>query len=151
MFEINFKVKNISITDNKEDMYYMVLLADSKDSNPSNYLIFQKTYDPDELEEESELSKPQREMGGEKYTNDRLNRAAKEEDGYTDGKSTEEAKKAQKAIKKAERNGNKIEHKKIDVHVDKDGNLRDTPKAKDWKAKPPKTKAKGNTPKKKGK
>lgn len=64
MFEINFKVKNISITDNKEDMYYMVSLADSKDSNPSNYLIFQKTYDPDELEEESELSEPYIECNG---------------------------------------------------------------------------------------
>ncbi|WKX76199.1 hypothetical protein [Zobellia laminariae] len=87
------------------------------------------------------LKGDQKTMGGKEYSEDRLDRAAQGDDGYTDGTSTEEAIKAQEAIENAKANGNKIEHKKIDVHVDNDGNLRDTPKVKDWK-KPPKKKGK---------
>ncbi|WP_271782004.1 hypothetical protein [Aquimarina algiphila] len=109
------------------------------------YIAEVKTTQQDRLWNKGEtkdipLSKPQREMGGEKYSTDRLERAANKDDGYTDGKSTSEAKKAKEAIKEAKANGNKIEHKKIDVHVDKDGNLRNIPKVKEWKAKPPKPK-----------
>ena len=86
------------------------------------------------------MSKTQRELGGENYTTDRLDKAAKKDDGYKKGNSSDEAKKAQDAIKDAKADGNKIEHKKADVHVDKDGNLRDKPKSKDWEAKPPKKK-----------
>lgn len=75
----------------------------------------------------------QKTMGGEKYTNDRLNRAANGEDGYTDGKSTAEAKKALKDLAKAKRNKNIIKNKKYDVLVDKKGNLRTNPIEREWK------------------
>ncbi|WP_042226286.1 hypothetical protein, partial [Porphyromonas crevioricanis] len=43
------------------------------------------------------LSKDQRQMGGKHYTNDRLNRAANGDDGYTDGRSSEQAEMALEA------------------------------------------------------
>lgn len=75
----------------------------------------------------------QKTMGGEKYTNDRLNRAANGDDGYTDGKSTEEAEKALDNIREAKANGNVIKNKKYDVYVDKKGNLRSNPIEREWK------------------
>lgn len=77
------------------------------------------------------LSKPQREMGGEDYTNDRLNRAAREDDGYTDGVSSKEAEEAQEALRQAKRQGKSIDVEKHDVYVDKDGNLLGTEK-RNW-------------------
>jgi len=47
------------------------------------------------------LSKDQRQMGGEHYTNDRLNRAANGDDGYTDGRSSEQAEMALEAQREA--------------------------------------------------
>lgn len=64
MFEIKFEAKKVDITDEKEDKYYMVSLADDE-NDPKNYLIFQKTYDPEELEEDSELSGTYLECNGE--------------------------------------------------------------------------------------
>ncbi|AIZ42370.1 PAAR-like protein [Cellulophaga baltica] len=86
------------------------------------------------------MSKAQREMGGENYTNDRINKAANEEDGYTDGNSSVEARNAQDAIRDAEFDGKKVENKKYDVHVDSEGNLRDKPITRDWEPKPSKKK-----------
>lgn len=77
------------------------------------------------------LSKPQREMGGEDYTNDRLNRAARGDDGYTDGVSSREAKEAQDALIDAEDAGKPIDVEKHDVYVDENGNLLGTEK-REW-------------------
>ena len=71
-------------------------------------------------------------MGGADYTDSRLSRAAKEQNGYTDGVSTEQAKAAQKAIEEAEKSGAKIEYEKVDVYVDKDGLLRGDPVIRSW-------------------
>ena len=71
-------------------------------------------------------------MGGAEYTDSRLNRAAKGDNGYTDGVSTQQAKEAQDAIRDAELNGAKIEYEKVDVHVDKDGLLRGDPVIRSW-------------------
>ena len=78
------------------------------------------------------MSKAQKEMGGENYTNDRLNRAAKAEDGYTDGVSTQQAKEALKMQEKAELSGAEVKTEKVDIYVDKDGNLRDNPIIREW-------------------
>lgn len=77
------------------------------------------------------LSKDQK-AGGRKYSDDRLQRAANEEDGYTDGVSSVEAEKAQKAMRAAKKKGAEIEYKKYDVYVDGDGNLRGNPEVRDW-------------------
>ena len=78
------------------------------------------------------MSKAQKEMGGENYTNDRLNRAAKAEDGYTDGVSSQQAKEALKMQEKAELSGAEVKTEKVDIYVDKDGNLRDNPIIREW-------------------
>ena len=78
------------------------------------------------------MSKAQKEMGGENYTNDRLNRAAKGEDGYTDGVSSQQAKEALKMQEKAELSGAEVKTEKVDIYVDKDGNLRDNPIIREW-------------------
>jgi Holliday junction resolvase-like predicted endonuclease len=77
------------------------------------------------------LSKEQK-LSGAEYTDSRLNRAAKGDNGYTDGVSTQQAKEAQDAIRDAELNGAKIEYEKVDVHVDKDGLLRGDPVIRSW-------------------
>ncbi|MDY0907084.1 hypothetical protein [Pedobacter sp. CFBP9032] len=78
----------------------------------------------------------QKTMGGEKYTNDRLNRAANEEDGYTDGVSSKEAKAANEAIKEAEFDGKPINNEKYDIYVDKNGDLRADPQPRGWDPNP---------------
>ncbi len=78
------------------------------------------------------MSKDQKAMGGEKYTNDRLNRAAKREDGYTDGVSSEQAKEALKAQRQALKNGAEVKTQKMDIYVDQNGNLRCNPVIRNW-------------------
>lgn len=78
------------------------------------------------------MSKDQRQMGGENYTNDRLNRAAKSEDGYTDGHSSKQAKKALKDQRKAKKTGAKVKTEKLDIYVDKTGKLRGKPEVRKW-------------------
>lgn len=78
------------------------------------------------------MSKDQREMKGKDYTNNRLNRAAREEDGYTDGKSSTEAKEALKAQREAKKNGSKVETEKLDIYVDQNGNMRGDPVPREW-------------------
>ena len=71
-------------------------------------------------------------MGGENYTNDRLNRAAKGEDGYTDGVSTQQAEKALEDQREAILNGSEVKTEKVDIYVNKDGTLRDKPITRKW-------------------
>jgi hypothetical protein len=71
-------------------------------------------------------------MGGEKYTNDRLGRAAGEEDGYTDGRSSEQAKAAIKAQRNAIDSGAEVKTEKLDIYVDQNGNLRSNPVVRKW-------------------
>ena len=78
------------------------------------------------------LSKDQRQMGGEHYTNDRLNRAAKRDDGYTDGRSSEQAKEAIRMQEEAELKGAEVKTEKIDIYVNKEGTLRGNPKVRKW-------------------
>ena len=78
------------------------------------------------------MSKAQKEMGGENYTNDRLNRAAKGEDGYTDGVSTQQAEKALEDQREAILNGSEVKTEKVDIYVNKDGTLRDKPITRKW-------------------
>ena len=78
------------------------------------------------------MSKDQRTMGGEDYTNDRLNRAANGDDGYTDGASTDQAKAVKRAQEQAEIDGADIKTEKLDIYVDKDGNLRGNPVPRKW-------------------
>ncbi|WP_282917782.1 hypothetical protein [Porphyromonas macacae] len=78
------------------------------------------------------MSKDQRQMGGENYTNDRLNRAAKSEDGYTDGHSSDQAKEALRMQEEAELKGAEVRTEKMDIYVDKDGNLRGNPEIRKW-------------------
>ena len=82
------------------------------------------------------LSKPQREMGGEAYSTDRLQRAVNKDDGYTDGVVDIEARKAQKVIKKAKRNGKEVKNLKFDVYLNKEGKLMSKPIERSWVAKP---------------
>ena len=77
------------------------------------------------------MSKDQQ-KGGKYYTNDRLKRAEKKEDGYTDGKSSDEAKKAIKAQKEAKKKSAKVETEKLDIYVDKNGELRSDPIPRKW-------------------
>jgi hypothetical protein len=72
--------------------------------------------------------------GGEAYSNDRLSRAANEEDGYTDGRSTAEAQEAQEAIGAAKESGANIEYYKYDVYVDENGIPRAEPHQRPWEA-----------------
>ncbi len=72
--------------------------------------------------------------GGEAYSDSRLNRAAEGEDGYTDGKSTIEAIKAQEAIEAAKGNGASVEYRKYDVYLDETGVLRAEPQQRPWEA-----------------
>ena len=78
------------------------------------------------------MSKAQKEMGGENYTNDRLNRAAKAEDGYTDGVSSQQAEKALEDQREAILNGSEVKTEKVDIYVNKDGTLRDKPITRKW-------------------
>ena len=78
------------------------------------------------------MSKAQKEMGGENYTNDRLNRAAKGEDGYTDGVSSQQAEKALEDQREAILNGSEVKTEKVDIYVNKDGTLRDKPITRKW-------------------
>jgi len=78
------------------------------------------------------LKGDQKTMGGEKYSNDRLNRAANEEDGYTDGVSSKQAKAAKDAIKEAKDEGTSINNEKYDIYVDQNGNLRADPQPRGW-------------------
>lgn len=64
MYKISFKAKKIDVSKNIEDQYYMIAIADN-DKEYDNYVIFQKTFDPDELEEDSELSNTYIECNGE--------------------------------------------------------------------------------------
>jgi hypothetical protein len=77
------------------------------------------------------MSKDQK-QGGVQYTDGRLKRAAKEEDGYTDGTSSKEARKALDAQADAELNGAEIKTKKLDIYVDESGNLRGNPVPRQW-------------------
>lgn len=65
--------------------------------------------------------------GGESFSESRLERAAEGEDGYTDGRSTIEAQRAQQAIEAAKENGANIEYHKYDVYVDENGIPRTDP------------------------
>lgn len=78
------------------------------------------------------LSKDQRQMGGEHYTNDRLNRAAKRDDGYTGGRSSEQAKEAIRMQEEAELKGAEVKTEKIDIYVDQNGRLRGEPQIRKW-------------------
>ena len=78
----------------------------------------QERYWADGAKKDIPVSKPQREMGGEDYTNDRLTRAAEQEDGYTDGVSSREAEEAKEALLEAKREGKPIDVEKHDVYVD---------------------------------
>jgi len=78
------------------------------------------------------LKGDQKTMGGEKYSNDRLNRAANEEDGYTDGVSSKQAEAAQDAINQAKMDGVPVKNEKYDVYVDQNGNLRAEPQPRGW-------------------
>ncbi|WP_196296401.1 hypothetical protein [Porphyromonas gulae] len=78
------------------------------------------------------LSKDQRQMGGEHYTNDRLNRAANGDDGYTDGRSSEQAEMALEAQREAINNGAEVKTEKIDIYVDQNGRLRGEPQIRKW-------------------
>jgi hypothetical protein len=77
------------------------------------------------------LSKDQA-KGGKNFSESRLNRAANEEDGYTDGISSEQAKNALKSIRKANKTGANVTYKKYDVYVDSNGRLIDNPKEYNW-------------------
>jgi len=77
------------------------------------------------------MSKDQK-AGGETYTNDRLNRAAKGDDGYTDGISSEQAQAALKAQDEALFNGSEIRTEKLDIYVDKGGSLHSDPVPRKW-------------------
>lgn len=78
------------------------------------------------------LKGDQKTMGEESYTNDRLNRAANAEDGYTDGKSSQNAKKALEMQEEAALNGSNVKTEKLDIYVDKEGNLRTDPTPRKW-------------------
>lgn len=68
MYQIKFAAENINVSKNEEDQYYMIAIADHK-TDYDNYIIFQKTFNPDELEEESELSGIYIECNGESCYN----------------------------------------------------------------------------------
>lgn len=68
MFEINFLAKKLNISKEIDDMYYMVSISDDE-LEPNNYLIFQKTFDPDELSEDTELNGSYIECNGESCYN----------------------------------------------------------------------------------
>jgi hypothetical protein len=78
------------------------------------------------------MSKDQKGMGGDNYTNDRLNKAAKEDDGYTDGESSKQAEAALEAQKQAKKNGAEVKTEKLDIYVDNDGNLLGDPVPRKW-------------------
>lgn len=78
------------------------------------------------------LSKDQA-KGGKEFSRSRLERASKKEDGYTDGISSKEAKKALKDMYKAmDEQGAGITYKKYDVYVDGDGTLYSNIKESNW-------------------
>lgn len=91
----------------------------------------QERYWADGAKKEMLLKGDQKTMGGEDYTNDRLNRAAREDDGYTDGVSSREAREAKNALKQAKDEGKSIDVEKHDVYVGENGNLLGTEK-RDW-------------------
>ncbi len=68
MYQINFKARNLHISKNEEDQYYMIAIADGE-STYTNYVIFQKTFDTNELKEESELNGVYIECNGESCYN----------------------------------------------------------------------------------
>jgi Holliday junction resolvase-like predicted endonuclease len=78
------------------------------------------------------MSKDQKEMGGKEYTDDRLNRAANEDDGYTDGVSSEQAEAALEAQTQAKKSGAEIKTEKMDIYVDENGKLRTDPVIRNW-------------------
>lgn len=78
------------------------------------------------------MSPDQRTMGGEQYTNDRLQRAANGEDGYTDGRSSQQAREALRLQEEAELSGKEVKTEKMDIYVDDNGNLRGNPVLRDW-------------------
>ena len=112
-----------------------VVAANSKNGNVVRAEV--KTTQQDKLWNEGNtkpipLSKEQRELGGEDYTNSRLDRAARSQNGYTDGVSSQQAKDAKDAIRDAIGNGAEVKTEKVDVYVDQAGNVRGDPVIREW-------------------
>jgi len=70
--------------------------------------------------------------GGEFFSDSRLERAARGDDGYTDDISPQEARRAIDDLDEAIENGNKIEYVKYDVYVNDAGELRGNPVKREW-------------------
>ncbi|MDG1331786.1 MAG: Imm10 family immunity protein [Crocinitomicaceae bacterium] len=68
MYEIKFQAQIVKASKNEEDQFYMIAIADSKEGY-NNYVIFQKTFDPDEIEDDSDLSEVYVECNGESCYN----------------------------------------------------------------------------------